>query len=149
MSLKFNPIEGILELAKGGQQGGGDPTRPAASAEKLLTSFIAGELISAMKLIYIANDARAFVAEYNESFIEAEAIGISTTTAASAGLSVEVQLFGLVSDASLNFGANELLFLGPAGTIVSTAPTTGHATRVGYGLGPGLIFLNIEKPIVL
>ena len=143
MSFKFNPLEGWLELHKGQNQ-----STTAVSSEKLITSFEAGETISALKLIYIASSAQAFVADNSLTFSEAQVIGVALNAAA-IGAQVQVQLFGLLQDGAFAFSANELLFLGSLGTITATAPSSGFVTRIGYGLGSGSIFLNIEKPIVL
>jgi len=108
----------------------------------------ADESISALKLLQGTSNTNVSKAEPNITFIEATVLGLACN-AGTTGDNIEVATYGEVSDPSFNFGVNEMLFLGPDGTITATPPTTGVLTRIGYGLGPGRIFLNIEDPICL
>lgn len=118
------------------------------ASEKLVKTFTAGETISALKLVYLSASNTIKTALPSSTYGEATAIGVAINGASTGG-SVDVQLFGVMNDPSFGFAANALLFLSTSGSIVSTAPSSTFLTRVGYGLGSGAIFLNLEKPIVL
>lgn len=136
MSFRFNPTTGKLDLV--GVGGPGPSTNPA-----IITS-IAGENLSALRLVY-QNQDEMFLASNDQDH---RPIGL-TITAAVQGAPVDVQLFGEITDASFTFAANQTLFLGLAGAITSTPPSAGFSVEVGYGQGTGEIFLSIKNQIVL
>ncbi len=120
----------------------------AVAAEKLVKTFVAGEAVSALKLVYLSASNTIKLALPGSTYEEAQVIGVSLNTAILGG-NVDVQLFGVLNDPSFLFSANALLFLGSSGSITTTVPGSGFLTRVGYGLGTGAIFIDREKPIVL
>jgi hypothetical protein len=130
----FNPIQGIFDYIND------------VEAEKI--SKVIEENVSALQIVYFSSKDTFKIAHNN--LTEREACGIGMTlTSATQNNSVDVRTRGIVEDAFFNYSNNEFLFLGINGTITNVAPTSGFLTRIGYGLGPGAIFLEIEKPIIL
>lgn len=140
MGFKFNPTTGLLDLV--GQAG-----TVTANTEKLIKSFVAGENISALKLVYASSPTEVSVCSLS-SYDLSRAIGVAIT-AATTGNSLNVQLFGKLEDASFTFAFNEDLYLNINGSITNSYPSSGYNLQVGYGMGTGAIFIDIEKPITL
>lgn len=119
----------------------------AEEASKLTLIKEAAETISALKLVKL-NASDMFEIADKELYEDALVVGIAITAGA-AGATIKAVATGIVEDLAFNFPLNDLLFLGNNGTITNIAPTTGHNVPVGYSLGTGAIFLNIEKPEIL
>lgn len=118
------------------------------SAEKLAAFFIAGEIISALKVVRLNTTSDAFVADPTGTFEEAKAIGIARS-AGGIGATIDVQTFGILEDASFTFSANTPLFLSATGSITDVAPVSGYNVQIGHGLGAGSIFIALREPILL
>lgn len=118
------------------------------SAEKLAANFIAGEAISALKIVRLNNASTAFIADPTTTFEEAKVIGIARGSAILGGL-IDVQTFGILEDAFFTFPANTPLFMDATGSITDTAPVSGYSVQIGHGLGAGSIFINVDEPISL
>lgn len=117
-------------------------------AKTIMSSVVYGEEISAMKMIYIGEDSKAYMARCDGSYRTAKTTGM-TTQAGEAGQVRPYVLFGEISDTSFNFPWNMDLFLSEDGNISLTPPQTGFQVSVGQSLEAGKIFLTIEKPIEL
>jgi len=128
--------------------GPSDQSLIAEEAKRLSLEVIAGEVLSALKLIYIDSNNIAYLADFNIALENAKAIGI-TVTAGPIGATVKVVMFGVVRDAFFSFPSNSTLYLGSNGEITDIAPVAnvGYYLSVGQGLGAGAIFINIGKPI--
>lgn len=72
-----------------------------------------------------------------------------TLHAASAAASVRVRTMGEITESSWNWDATKPLFLGNAGNIVQTPPTTGILLRLGRVNSPTTIVLALQLPIIL
>ena len=120
------------------------------TAERLQETRIANETISALQLVTAINDTHVEIAEpdnYNNSTVLGVAIG-----AGNSGDAIPILLFGKLEDAFFTFPVNDPLFLLPNGLISNVAPATpseNFSTMVGFSLGAGAVFLNIERPIGL
>lgn len=123
---------------------------PIASVVSELKTY--SEVISALKLVNATNDTDVQIGDPATTFEDSVILGIALQ-AGIIGQQRQVQLFGKVEDLSFNYPINDSLFLGLDGSITNVAPTTGagytHSVYVGYSLGTGAIFLNIQEPIVL
>lgn len=119
----------------------------AEEASKLTLSKEASVTISALQLVKL-NALDMFEIADKEIYEDAQTVGIAIT-AGVAGTIIKAISAGIVEDASFSFPLNDLLFLGNTGTITNIAATTGHNVPVGYSLGSGAIYLNIEKPEIL
>ncbi len=120
----------------------------AEAAKEVVATVTYGETIGALKLIYIGNDGRAYLATSAGTYEQASAIGI-TRSGGNANDVRQILLFGRVDDPSFTFPLVEDLFLGTLGNLVDIAPVSGHYKPIGQSLQTGSIFLNIGKTIVL
>jgi hypothetical protein len=105
------------------------------------------EPISATYLVTASGNTNVLLSE-PDTFENASVIGVAINTGTT-GFEGSVLSFGVYKDASLVFGINTPLYLGPGGLITDIAPTTGVQTRIGKSLGDGAILVNIDEPIIL
>ena len=70
--------------------------------------------------------------------------GITVT----AGLTVQVQTYGELTDAQWAWTPNLPLFVGTDGTLTQTEPATGYFLRVGEAISATSIMVRIEPPII-
>ena len=119
----------------------------ALSAKTLIAEKIANETISALSVVYLDTFATCKLA-LNSDPLKSIVMGIALN-GGSIGQTIKIQIFGILEDPSLNFGLNELIFLGPSGNIITTQPPSGYLARLGWGLGLGAIQVSIEKPITI
>lgn len=117
-----------------------------AQASAVAISYTAGEHISALKTVYEFEDA-IYVAT-SSNLVGASVIGIALN-AAGIGQPVEVLQYGVLQDASFNFGPAALLFVATDGAITTTAPQTGYLTRIGRAINSKTALIIIENPITL
>jgi hypothetical protein len=115
----------------------------------LKIDYVAGEPISALKLVYASLDGKVYVANNTATFDEALVMGVAINAAALAGDTVTIVLSGVLQDASWSWAANELLFLNSLGTITNVIPASGHRSKVGKALMSDKILIEIEEPIIL
>lgn len=118
------------------------------SAKEVIVSLEAGENISALKLVYVGADNKAYLARHNGTYEQALAVAMSKT-AIGTGLTGQFLVFGKIVDPFFAYAGTQELFLTTFGNISNTAPATGHVTSIGQSLGSGAIFLNIKKTVVL
>ena len=111
-------------------------------------TFVAGMVISALKLVYCDINENVFVADNEDVFDKALVVGMALN-AATLGNNVEVLIFGIYEDLSWNWTANDLLFLDTNGNITSVPPIVGYQTTIGKALSNNSILLNIKDPIEL
>lgn len=143
MSYRYNSFTGTFDLV--GQSGG---PGPAADLTKTIVEVTAGESISALQLVYIDNSGLAMVATSDGSYLESRCVGMALTSIG-LGNTGNIITFGEVVDPFFVFNDSDDLFLGLNGAITNIAPTTGHLTQVGSGLGLGKALINIKKTIIL
>lgn len=132
MGIKFNPLGDPFDLVN-------------AKPKAIDLNFIAGEVISAMKVVYALNPTTVMIASTASSF---KPIGIALN-AAGIGDLIKVRTFGELSDGTFSFASDTPLFFNLVGTVTSTNPTTGYHTEIGHALGTGKIFINIKNQITL
>lgn len=141
MSYKFNPFTGNLDYFEESESIVND------SAKFLVDDRVLAENISALKLVRAINESEIVLAEpttYNESKVLGVTLQGGVTTD-----EVEVLLFGKLEDPSFNFPLNEPLFLTTNGTITDVPPVTGFSANIGYSLGLGAIFINVQEQVEL
>ena len=118
----------------------------------LVVSYTAGELISALKVVYVkVADGKVYKASSAGTPTECLAIGIATN-AARIGGNVDVIIMGVLADVGWSWSANDLLFLTPGGGITNVAPiypTDTYLVSIGKALTNNKILVNIESPIKL
>jgi len=117
-----------------------------ASAASLLTETkIYTQTISALKLLNAVDGTSVQIAG-TTNYAQSKVLGIAKF-AGNIGDSKSVILFGKVEDATFIWPVNTLLYLDSNGSITDIAPVTGFLVNIGYSLGSGAIFLNIQEPI--
>ncbi len=102
--------------------------------------------ISATKIVRSIDSGTVGIAE-PDTFTNANSFGIATSATTASGQPLDVVTVGEFFDAFFAFPLNDTLYLGPVGTLTNIVPTTGFITVIGYSLGTGGIFLNIQQPI--
>lgn len=138
-----NPLYGCIKLS--------DDPDCSPAAEVLTETKTYNETISAFKLLNAVDNDRVQIAEDISTFENAKVLGLAQV----AGVLNDrkpITLFGKVEDVSFNYPVNTLLFLGNDGSITDTppaTPTSVYSVNIGYSLGTGAIFLNIQEPIEL
>ena len=140
MSFKFNPTTGQFDYYNG-----------STDAKRLTEIKIADGPIGALSLVTATSDTNVINATDNSTYSNAIVLGVSLTSATIGGL-VEILMMGKLEDPFFTYAVNDILFLGQNGVITNIPPSlplSTHSTTIGYSLGSGSIFLNIEKPIIL
>lgn len=120
----------------GGAPGPQGPVGPPGVAD---ITVAAGAAIGALKAVRIATSGQAELADKNSN---PEVVGL-TITAAASGDDIDVRLGGPVVDLSWNW-AEGPVWLGSAGTLTQTPPTTGHLVVVGRSAGPTRLIVDPE-----
>lgn len=75
-------------------------------------------------------------------------LGIVVTAAAEAGMQVSVQRDGTIDNPGWTW-AEGLVFLGSAGTLTQTAPTTGWEVVVGFASSATRLNIDFDEPVLL
>jgi len=118
------------------------------AAKEITFTSVLGEDISALKIVYVDTDQKAYVATNNDTYKKALALGMAKTSGVT-GQTITFISFGRIDDAFFNFPVGTDLYLGINGVVTDIAPSSGHLTFVGQSLGSGAIFFNIKKTIIL
>lgn len=117
-----------------------------SSSSSIKKYFTASTSMQAFRLFYVAgNNDQAALCDFAYAD-RSLPIGL-TLKASNAGEPFEGLLFGEIRDSSFNFQLNAPLYLGSQGAITDTQagqPMGSTTTTIGYSLGAGAIFLNIE-----
>lgn len=138
MSYKFNPITGTLDYFE---------VSDASSSDKVLTTKICDETISALKLVVAVNSSNVLLGD-STAYTSSKCLGLALTSG-NIGEVIDVLLFGKHEDVSFTFTLNEPLFLSSNGSVTQTPPTVNFTTTIGHSLGNGAIFIDIREPIQL
>lgn len=137
MGFKWNPITSQLDYFQS----------DALSAKILVLERTAGETISALKAVYLINPTTAMLAN-NTDDIQGTVIGI-TLNAANIGDTIKILSFGILDDPFFAYTINEPVFLGLNGNLITTQPSDGVLTEIGFGLGSGSFYVKINSPKIL
>lgn len=137
-----------ITISEGGT-GNFDPN--TARIPKLSITKIYSETISALKPVSAVNLTQVKVAD-NDTFSNSKVMGIAVQ-AGILGFEGLIHIFGILEDASFNFPVNDVLYVGFGGVITNVPPAKingdNYSTTIGYSLGAGAIFVNIQEPIEL
>ena len=117
-------------------------------AGQLILDKIAGETISALKLVISDGNNEVIVADPNGAFEGAQVLGIALNSA-NVGEEVRVLTQGALQDSSFAFSINSQLYLGTNGFVTDTPPATGHRVLVAKAIETDEIYLEIEETIIL
>lgn len=102
---------------------GSGPPGPAGPAGGSTITYAAGQNLSTGRVVII-DDLEAFYFQNTNSAHVGRAIGI-TTTSATTGNNVTIQVSGVVQDAAFGFTADKTVWVGADGEIFDTQPGTG------------------------
>lgn len=112
----------------------------------LQIKLTAGEDISAIRVVR-SSLTGSFYAKSNGTYEEANAVGISYTSALTGNL-FTVVTHGLMEDSSFStYTINKEIYLSTNGTLTQTAPLTGFLLTVGKYIGQNIIVITIKDPI--
>lgn len=117
----------------------------------LKLDYVAGEIISALKVVYVALDGKVYISKSNGSAVESLSIGLALTAAPLNGTTTVV-LMGVLQDLTWSWSANELLFLSTTGSITNippSTPTDSYNVVLGKALTNNTILVSVEPPITL
>lgn len=117
---------------------------------KLALTKTYSETISALKLVTASSNTEVKGAT-PDTLENSIVMGVALQTGI-AGFDGRVHILGILDDPSFNFNVNELLYLGENGEITNVPPSLPNSqfsTTIGYSLGTGSIFIQIEQPIEL
>ena len=120
----------------------------ANQAAAVVTDFTAGEMISALTVVYYDEATGTIFKADSDTLIKASALGI-TMTAGMAGSTIKVIQYGLLTDSSFSLDPADLIFLGHNGLITTTAVSEGYLTRLGRAIDSTTILVLIESPVTL
>lgn len=137
---RFNPFSGTLDFDSG------TAATPSDSAKEIIINVEYGEAISALKLIYIASDGKAYRATSDDVYEKSLVVGI-TKTAGASGTFHDALSFGRIADASFTYSGSQDLYLTTLGGISNIAPATGFVAFIGKSINTGAIFINIKHVI--
>lgn len=102
---------------------GSGPPGPPGPAGGSTVTYEAGETMSAGRVV-VVDDLAAWYFQNTDATHIGRAFGI-TTTSATAGNNVTIQVSGLVTDAAFTFTADTSLWVGADGEIFNTQPVSG------------------------
>lgn len=102
---------------------GSGPPGPAGPAGGSTIIYAAGQNLSTGRVVII-DDLEAWYFQNTNSAHVGRAIGI-TTTSATTGNNVTIQVSGVVQDAAFGFTADKTVWVGADGEIFDTQPITG------------------------
>lgn len=137
MGFKWNPITSQLDYFQS----------DVLSAKVLVLERTAGETISALKAVYLTDSTTCKLAN-NTDDIQGTVIGISLT-AGNLGDTIKILSFGIIDDPFFTYTINDPVFLGTNGNLITTQPSSGVLTEVGYGLGAGSFYVKPNSPKIL
>lgn len=115
------------------------------SSETVESTKTAIEVISALKCV-TANDTSSVRNADRTTQQKATVFGVALTSA-TVNSQINVLTFGEIVDPLFAFPLNDALYLANDGSITNVPYANGYHTKVGYSLGSGSIFINIESPI--
>jgi hypothetical protein len=110
--------------------------------------YTAGETLSGHKLVIQAADGKAYLASNLNVGHRGRVVGM-TTHAADADAVVHVHRFGLFTEPSWSFTPDAVLFVGDAGALVESSPSTGFSQIVGKVQSATSVLFKLEDPIFL
>lgn len=111
------------------------------------TIRIAGETLSALKAVYEA-DGAVYALDSNDVDHAASYLGV-TISSTTAGSDIIIQRTGTLDDGSWAWTTGGEVFVGAAGVLTQTAPTTGFKLIVGTAASATRINLTMDTPVYL
>lgn len=107
---------------------------------------IAGENISANKVIYINEDA--YLASSDQASHRDRIAGLSVASALT-GASIKIRTFGEQYNNTWSWDVTKPIFCGVGGELTQTAPVSGFVQIIGTAIDTNRIFINIKDSTLL
>lgn len=115
---------------------------------QLITDMIAGETLSALRIV-VRNDNNEAIYADNTNLNHVDKIIGMTCKSAVLGEKVKILEFGEFEDLYWTFDTSKVLFLSSLGNITQEVPTVGFVCKLGTVIKPERILLRIQPGIVL
>jgi hypothetical protein len=107
---------------------------------------LSSQNIGALRVVIDVDGVNANYADQSSLTTSRFIIGV-TTNAASTGDTLEITPFGEIGQ--VTGLSNGPVYLGAAGVLTNTLPTTGVLVNIGYIANANLLVVSIQPPIVL
>lgn len=85
----------------------------------------------------------------NTVLTDVDAVLGITTTSSLIGTEVEVVTAGEVIESSWNWDTSKTIYLGAAGSLTQTVPTSGFIMKIGYPILPTSMIIELGIPFIL
>lgn len=118
-----------VELAVGAQ----GPVGPAGPPGGSAVTYTAGETLAAGRVVVIDGD-EAFYFQPSDATHQGRAYGV-TTTGATIGANVDIQIGGEITNGAFTFGSDTILWVYDNGIIVDTPPAATIIQQAGVSAG--------------
>lgn len=140
--LRPSPIE-IIEVVQQGLPG-------EDGEDGGFITVTAGENISAKRAVYIDADTQKALLASNTDPLHPRIIAGITNTSVTSNNSVDVVYQGVVTNNTWNWDLdNPEIYLGTAGNLTQTPPSSGFHIEIGYAISSTKMFIRIAQPINL
>ncbi len=113
-----------------------------------ISEFIAGETISALKVIRGSSNGKTYMVNSTDLTDKNTALGVSKTSA-DINNSFEVVTAGEFTDISWAWNTNLPIFADSTGSLTQTAPTAGYSQVIATAISPTKIKVSIAQAISL
>ncbi len=121
---------------------------PGSSTDFSIIEVQAGQALSTGRAIII-DGGQAFYFQPSDAAHAGRIVGITRTSAASAGVSVSVQISGIVSDPAFTFTVDKGLYAIANGQITSTKPNTAAVQYVGVSTAANTMKIEFTDTLQL
>lgn len=124
---------------------GSGPPGPAGPAGGSTVTYAAGENLSAGRVVVI-DGGEAFYFQPTDPTHAGRAFGV-TTSSATMGNNVTIQISGEVSDVAFTFAADSGVYAGTNGQVTETRPASGLSQLVGVSITATKMLIKIQSTI--
>tara|TARA_Y100000296_G_C5180060_1_gene263663 strand:+ start:4870 stop:5340 length:471 start_codon:yes stop_codon:yes gene_type:complete len=116
------------------------------SATSVQESFLCRDALLGLRAVRRYYFDTVKLCDPSATYFDACVYGI-TLAGNSKNTKTKIVTYGILKDTNLDFSQDEVLYLNTDGSITNVAPSTTYKTIIGYSLGNGEIFINIQPPI--
>ncbi|MDR3159757.1 MAG: hypothetical protein LBU11_12320 [Zoogloeaceae bacterium] len=134
-----------VEVVEYGQRG--LPGPPGADAAESRVSRVAGETLSALKVVWEDADEKVYLLDNQDAAHVALFAGIAVTSA-TAGNPATLQRLGVLDASGLNLTPGAV-WLGAGGNLTQTPPASGFDLYIGVALSGSRLVLSPSEPVEL
>lgn len=145
--LVVHEVERVLVLSAGSQGPAGIQGTPGVSGSSYVT-YTANGAIGGHRAVRPVFDNEVAYAD-NSATADANVVLGITIGAAVNGADVNVQTTGEMVEPSWDWTIDQPVFVGAAGVLTQTVPTSGFLLIVGIATAPTKLLIGIKQPIVL